>query len=82
MGYLGKAWAINKVIVNDGEHFIIRYEDPNSAHKAGYMFSDSGPLTEQQLREKLAEAGGTGADIERVLREARENFQKELVRTP
>lgn len=74
MGYLGKAWAIIKVVVNDEERFIIRYEDPDSSHKAGYMFSDSGPLTEEQLRERLAEAGGTVTEIERVIREARETY--------
>jgi hypothetical protein len=80
MGYLGKQWAIIKVIVNDEERFIIRYDDETTT-TPGYMFSTTQPLTEEQLREQLAKAGGTESDIERVMREARENYTKELART-
>ena len=79
MGYLGNAWAIIKVIVNEEERFIIRFDD--NVTTPGYIFSTTQPLTEEQLREQLAKVGGTDFDIERVMRESRENYQKELART-
>jgi hypothetical protein len=79
MGYLGNSWAIAKVVLNDDERFIIRFDD--NATTPGYIFSTTQPHTEEQLREELAKAGGTDFDIERVLRESRENYQKELART-
>ncbi|MFA5907298.1 MAG: DUF3656 domain-containing protein [Vicinamibacterales bacterium] len=80
MGYLGNQWAIAKVVLKDEERFIIRFDDNTTT--PGYIFSTTQPLTEAQLREQLAKAGGTEFDIERVLLQARENYQKELVRTP
>lgn len=76
MGMLGKSIGIQKVQDSgDGERFQIRFEDPANAHKAGYMFSTSPLLTEEELKDALTNVGATAADLTRILAEARENFK-------
>lgn len=51
---LGGQLGIEKVKDDDdGERFQLRYEDPATAQSAGYMFSTSGLLTEEELKVAL-----------------------------
>jgi hypothetical protein len=59
----------------DGERFQIRFEDPANAHKAGYVWSTSPLLTEEELKDALTNVGATPADLARILAEARANFK-------
>ena len=76
MGRLGGQLAILKVKDGEeGERFQIRFEDPAKALKPGYMWSDSGVMTEDELRDALTTVGATLADLARILAEARANYK-------
>ena len=75
MGMLGGQLGIEKVKDDDdGERFQIRYEDPANAQRAGYMFSTSGLLTEEELKVALTMVGATAADLVRILAESRATY--------
>lgn len=77
MGMLGKSIAIEKVQHDEnGERFVVRYEDAEKASRPGYTWTQSDPLTEDQLRERLTDADATPADLQRILAETRLNFKK------
>jgi hypothetical protein len=75
MGVLGGRLGIQKVKDGEeGERFQIRFEDPANADRAGYIFSTSSLLSEEELRDALTRVSATPADLTRILAEARANY--------